>query len=162
MTVRFVLCSALMVIGSSTAGAQAPASPPAPAATVVLPCVQAHSAASRTVDAATARLEAARQTNSGPAMRAAVDDLDRLLRDLRAQLASCSAVIQAPQGAAIPKAATVIGDLKCGIAVDAKTAPRMLHQGQTYYFCNDDERAAFAREAAKAAPPPTSAPAHVH
>jgi YHS domain-containing protein len=245
MTVRFVLFLALMVIGSSTAGAQAPASPQAPAATVVLPCAQAQAVASQTADAATARLEAARQTNSGPAMRAAVDDLDRLLRDLRVQLAPCSAAMQAqapapashaghvmpaapaatgatapaspdahaghgaaappaaatrqpaasapaargvsrPAGVeapkadahaghaagspaaaapavATPKAATAIGDLKCRTTVDAKTAPRMLHQGQMYYFCNDEERAAFAKEAAKATPaPPKSAPAHAH
>jgi YHS domain-containing protein len=247
MTMRSALFFALMLIGPWTvaAGAQVPADPQAPAAAVVLPCVQAQAVASQTVDAATARLDAARQTNSGPAMRAAIDDIDRLLRDLGAQLAPCSAAMQAqapashaghampapapaaaapvPQSAAgahaghdsaptapavaprklaaptpaarapgrparvdapkadahaghaaespaaaapaaaIPKAATVLGDLKCRNTVDPKTAPRMLHQGQMYYFCNEDERAAFAKEAAKAAPAPTkSAPAHAH
>jgi YHS domain-containing protein len=246
MTIRSVLFSAVIAIGPWTAGAdaQAPASPQAPAATVILPCVQAQAVASQTVDAAAARLEGARQTNSGPTMRAAIDDLDRLLRDLRAQLAPCSAAMQAqapalhtghampvaapaagataPQAAAgahaghgattapaaaprefaaptpaartpmrparvdapkadtraghaaespaaaaptaaIPKAPTAIADLKCQNTVDPKTAPRMLHQGQMYYFCNEDERSAFAKEAAKAAPPPTkSAPAHAH
>jgi YHS domain-containing protein len=247
MTIRSVLFSALIVIGPWTAGAdaQAPARPQALAATVVLPCVQAQAVASQTVDAATARLEAARQTNSGPTMRAAIDDLDRLLRDLRAQLAPCSAAMQAQApasshaghvmpasapptdpvaapasgeataahsapappaaathqhaapapaarapsrparaevpkpdthaghaaessgtaapAAAIPKAATTIGDLKCRATVDPKTAPRMLHQGQMYYFCNDGERVSFAKEAAKTAPAPAkSTPAHAH
>jgi YHS domain-containing protein len=255
MTVRFVLFSALMTLGSSTAVAYAQASdnPQTPAATVVLPCVQAQAAAAQTVDAATARLETARQSNSGPAMRAAVDDLDRLLRDLRTQLAPCSAAMQAqapashaghalpaapasgatvPQAAAgahaghgapapptgvapqqaapaaaphqhaapspaaltpnrparteapeadahaghaaessaaaapaaaLPKAVTTIAALKCRAPVDPKTAPRMLHRGQMYYFCNEDERAAFAKEAATAPRAPAkSAPAHAH
>lgn len=246
MTVRSVLFSALMMVGpwAAAADAQALENPQAPAATVVMPCAQAQAVASQTVDVAIARLDAARQTNSGPSMRAAVDDLDRLLRDVRAQLAPCSAAMQAqapashaghampatapaagataPQAApaahtghsapappaaatrepaaptpaartptrparveapkadthaghaaespataapaaAIPKAATAISDLKCRNTVDPKTAPRMLHQGQMYYFCSEDARAAFAKEAAKAAPAPTkSAPAHAH
>lgn len=55
-------------------------------------CGQAQPTVARILEAANARLELARQNNSPAAMRAAVDDLQGALRDLRAQLAPCAAI----------------------------------------------------------------------
>lgn len=63
-------------------------------------CAQAQPVVSQLVTAAMARLEAARQQNSPAQMRAAVDDLQGTLRDLRAQLAPCAGL----QGGADPHA----------------------------------------------------------
>lgn len=65
-------------------------SSPAPAPAAVAQCAQAQLAMSATLNAAGARLEAARQTNSPAAMRAAIDDVQTLLRDVRTRLASCA------------------------------------------------------------------------
>ena len=61
--------------------------------------------------------------------------------------------------------ATSIAALKCGNGVDAKTAPRVLHQGQTYYFCSEQDRAEFVKNPAEYGVEPSStpsAPAHAH
>lgn len=65
----------------------------------VAECAQAQPHVMRTIDAANMRLETARQNNSPPAMRAAVDDLQDALRQLRAQLAACAGLqAAAPAG----------------------------------------------------------------
>jgi hypothetical protein len=63
-----------------------------PAAGAVAQCVQAQRSIAATLDAASARLEAARQTNSPAAMRAAIDDLQAALRDVRMRLGPCAAM----------------------------------------------------------------------
>ena len=55
-------------------------------------CAQVQPAVQQLLDAASTRLEAARQTNDAKELRAAVDVLDAALRDLRAQLAPCKKV----------------------------------------------------------------------
>jgi len=71
-----------------------------------------------------------------------------------------------PAGAARATAVappTSIADLRCTEAPDAKTAPRMLHQGRMYYFCTEASRAEFAKDPAKfVTAPPQAAPAHAH
>jgi len=68
-------------------------------------CARAQPVVARTVDAAMARLETARQANSPSQLRAAIEDLQGALRDVRAQLAPCAAMQQAagaPAGVAMP------------------------------------------------------------
>jgi YHS domain-containing protein len=57
--------------------------------------------------------------------------------------------------------ATSIDALMCQTQVDAKTAPRMLYEGRMYSFCNEQDRAEFAKNPAKylkALVPQTAAP----
>ena len=54
--------------------------------------------AERTIDRANQRLEAARLANSPAAMRAAIDDLQLALRQLRTDIAPCAA-LQLPAAA---------------------------------------------------------------
>lgn len=58
----------------------------------VAECAQAQPRLLQTIDATDMRLEAARQSNSPSAMRAAMDDLQGALGSLRAQLAVCAAL----------------------------------------------------------------------
>lgn len=61
--------------------------------------------------------------------------------------------------------ATSIAELTCQNQVDARTAPRVLHQGQMYYFCSEQDRAAFVKNPGKygvEASSTQSAPAHAH
>lgn len=55
-------------------------------------CARAQPVIAGTVDGAMARLEAARQANTPSQMRAAIDDLQGALRDVRAQLAPCASM----------------------------------------------------------------------
>ena len=62
-----------------------------------------------------------------------------------------------------PAPPTNIADLKCPSPVDARTAPRMLYQGRTYYFCMKASRVEFAKEPAKfVTAPPHVGPPHAH
>jgi YHS domain-containing protein len=67
-----------------------------------LQCAQAQPLVTRTIEAATARLETARQSNSPAQMRAAIDDLQGALRDVRAQLAPCAAIPTPMAGHTMP------------------------------------------------------------
>ena len=68
---------------------------------------------------------------------------------------------QAMTTAATP--ATALGDLKCRNEVDPKTAPRMLYQGRTYYFCTESDRTEFAKDPGKyVSAPAQKLPAHGH
>jgi YHS domain-containing protein len=69
----------------------------------------------------------------------------------------------APPPHLMPVPPTGIANLKCRTPVDPKTAPRMLHRGRMYYFCSEQDRAAFANDPSKyALPTGEAAPAHAH
>lgn len=53
-------------------------------------CLQAQTVVSEMLSDAAARVEAARQTNSSSVMRAAIDDMNALTRNLRSQIAPCA------------------------------------------------------------------------
>jgi YHS domain-containing protein len=70
-------------------------------------CAQAQAVVTSEIEAARARLEMARQTNSPAAMRAAVDALDGVLRAVRARLTPCT---QMSASAAGPMAGHVMAN----------------------------------------------------
>ena len=71
---------------------QHPAAPPAADAQ---DCAQAQIVVDALLQQMAARLEAARVSNSPADMRAAIDGLQTSVRDLRAQLAPCAALVPA-------------------------------------------------------------------
>lgn len=110
------LLAALALLMSATAARaqQPPATPPTTASAEVMQCAQAQMVVDRLLSAANTRLETARQANSAADMRAAVDELQATLRDVRAQLAPCASIQPAgdphaghtmPNAAASPAAA---------------------------------------------------------
>jgi YHS domain-containing protein len=74
----------------------APSQPPTTASAEVMQCAQAQMIVDQLLDAADARIELARQSNSPADMRAAVDALQATMRDVRAQLAPCANVQPPP------------------------------------------------------------------
>ncbi|MBI4888672.1 MAG: hypothetical protein HY824_16360 [Acidobacteria bacterium] len=97
----------------------------APAA--IAQCAQAQPAVVAALDAADARLEGARQTNSPAAMRAAIDDLQGALRDVRARLAPCAAprpVADPPAGRQAPPVASPAADPHAGHTMPAPAESR--------------------------------------
>lgn len=84
-----VALSAAVTVAAQHEGPQTTPAPQPPAA-MGAQCVQAQRVVVVTLDAASERLETARQTNSPAAMRAAIDDLQAVLRDVRTRLAGCT------------------------------------------------------------------------
>jgi YHS domain-containing protein len=98
-------------------------------------------------------------------MRAAIDDLQGALRDVRVQLAPCAAIstAAAPPPAADPHAGHTMPmvapskelkqpkviDPVTGLMVDPTTAPKTTYQRQTYYFSSEEARREFLRDPVK-------------
>ena len=99
MSITVLVAQALFVIvaAAGAAGQQSgnQAVGAGPGAATLARCAQAQPEITITIDAAAARLEAARQTNSPAAMRAAIDDVQAALRDVRIRLAPCAALAPA-------------------------------------------------------------------
>lgn len=102
MRIRTSLLAASLASGIGAPCLSAAQHPPAPGQSPMsaesVQCAQAQPVIAGTVDGAMARLEAARQANTPSQMRAAIDDLQGALRDVRAQLAPCASM-QPPAGA---------------------------------------------------------------
>lgn len=101
---RMIVATA-MVFAAATAvspralqheGHQTATAAPAQDAAAAASCARAHDTVGRLVEGAKLRLEAAKQTNSAAAMRDAIDDLQSVLVDISAQLASCATPAAAP------------------------------------------------------------------
>lgn len=90
--------AAILVPAIAWAGEQPAPQMTGVAQAALIQCAQAHSMAERTIDLADRRLEAARLANSPAAMRAAIDNLQAALRQLRADIAPCAGV-QSPAAA---------------------------------------------------------------
>jgi YHS domain-containing protein len=145
-------------------------------------CARVQPVIDNIIAAAMVRVESARLSNSPAEMRAAVDHLEAALRDIRAQLAPCSAaasatdphaghtmpgmpqVPEAPaEGAPMDHSKMPMGaeaqqgkvmDPVSGLRVDPATAPKTTYQGQTYYFSSEKTRKEFLESPAKFAKKP--------
>jgi YHS domain-containing protein len=157
--------------------------PGAPQASAEMtPCTRVQPVVNSIIAAAMTRLESARQSNSPAEMRAAIDQLEAAFRDIRAQLAPCSAAAAAadpqaghtmpgmpqPPGARAPAAPMdhskmpmggeakpgKVPDPVNGLMVDPSTARKTTYQGQTYYFSSDQTLKEFLQNPAKFAKKP--------
>lgn len=184
---RSVLAGALLLWGTpvaaqheghTTAGAPQPA---AVSPEQVTACVQSQQRVMALVDAASQRIEIARQTNETAAMRNAVDEIQATLSAVRSQLASC-AQLTAATPAADPHAGHVMPSASniqpsptaaqadlikapgCQADVDPKTSPQASHEGRIYYFCSESDRQRFVADPARylQAAPGASAAADPH
>ncbi|MPY86844.1 MAG: YHS domain-containing protein [Luteitalea sp.] len=113
-------------------------------------CSESAQSAVEDLDALAARLEQARQTNSAADMRNAVDDIHAALDRLRAQVRPCAQ--ETPSAKKTMDHArhgpSVAVDL-CAIEVDHRSAPHVMHEGKTYYFCSESDRQRFLADPAK-------------
>jgi ketosteroid isomerase-like protein len=83
---------ATMVFLAASAGALVSAQQPAATMPTATSCAQAQATIDQLLAAASARVESARLTNNTADMRAAVDGLQGLVRDVRTQLAPCASL----------------------------------------------------------------------
>ena len=86
-----IALASAFVPGTGVAQREAYAAGDPQAAAGMAQCAQVQPVVDNIITAATARLESARQSNSAAEMRAAVDNLQAALRDIRAQLSPCAA-----------------------------------------------------------------------
>jgi YHS domain-containing protein len=147
-------------------------------------CLRVQPVIQNIIKGATTRAEAARLSNSPVEMRAALEHLERALRDIGAQSAPCSAAAastdphaghgmpatqspastptaQPAAGAVDPHAGHSSGqaadkqmDPVNGLMVDPATAPKETYRGQTYYFSSEQSRKEFRANPAKFARKP--------
>lgn len=118
-------------------------------------CTRVQPVVERIIAVGMARLESARQTNSPAEMRAAVDHLEAAFRDIRAQLAPCSAAAADPHaGHTSGQPSEKSMDPVNGLTVDPSTAKRTTYQGQTYYFSSEQTLKEFLQNPAKFAKKP--------
>lgn len=148
--------------------AHQPASGPSPE---MVQCGRVQPAIDKIITGAMTRVESARLSNTPAEMRAAVDQLEAALRDIRAQLAPCAADEAAaghtmpgmPPAPPAPAAAPMdhskmpmgeaqpgrVMDPVNGLTVDSASAPKTTYQGQTYYFSSEQSRKEFLENPAK-------------
>jgi YHS domain-containing protein len=144
-------------------------------------CAQSQPAVQNIITAATARLESARQSNTPADMRAAIENFETALRDIRTLLAPCATAPAAPHaehampstpaapaadphaGHHMPAAQSAVAgkpqtdkprDPVNGLIVEPATAPKTAYQGQTYYFSSEESRKEFLANPAKFAKRP--------
>jgi hypothetical protein len=92
---RYVLFGSTLFLLTVSLGAQHQHPAPPPSTADAQDCAQAQVVVNGLLDRMAARLEAARLSNSPGDMRAAIDGLQASVRDLRAQLAPCAALVPA-------------------------------------------------------------------
>jgi len=152
------------------------------ASTEAAQCARVQPVVDNIIAAAMSRLESARQSNHPAEMRAAVDHLEGALRDIRTQLAPCSAAAAAadphaghtmagtqqspgpaPPAAPMDHSKMQMGgeaqpgkamDPVNGVVADPATAPKATYQGHTYYFSSEQTRKVFLKSPAKFAKKP--------
>lgn len=88
--VGLLLVAAVPGLSGATGVVQQPPGPPTTAAAEITQCAQAQMVVDQLLAAAMLRLDSARQSNAAADLRAAVDNLQNTLRDVRAQLAPCA------------------------------------------------------------------------
>lgn len=145
---------------------------------LVARCSQVQPAVRDALVSALARLEQARLSNTPAELRAAVDVVDRALRDVQVKLEPCvslrpQAVMAAPHshgpssgaamssgstepapsvpalaGAAESKGDPPMKDPRCTANIDPRIAPQASHAGQSYYFCSERDRQRFLADPA--------------
>jgi YHS domain-containing protein len=157
-----------------------PTAPQAPSAELTQ-CLRVQPVIENIITAARSRADTARLSNSPAEMRAAVEQLDAALRDVRAQLDACSKAsastdphaghtmpetparpaAEGPAGATDPHAghssmqpSDKQMDPVNGQMVDPATAPKTTYQGQTYYFSSEESRKEFLANPVKFANKP--------
>jgi YHS domain-containing protein len=141
-------------------------------------CLRVQPAIQNIIAAAMARAEAARLSNSPADLRAALDQLEAVLRDIRSQSAPCAAAAASadphaghtmpskqPAPATTAPAQPPAGDPHAGhmmmhqpakqkdpvsgVMVDPATAPNTTYQGQTYYFSSEQSKKEFLANPSK-------------
>lgn len=120
-------------------------------------CTRVQPVVEKIIAAGMARLESARQSNSPAEMRAAIDQLEAAFRDIRAQLAPCSAASTTADPHAGHSSAQQTDkqvDPVNGLIADPSTAKKTTYQGQTYYFSSEQTLKEFLQNPAKFAKKP--------
>jgi YHS domain-containing protein len=121
------------------------AGPPAETAPPGCHCAGTDASALALLDRIGARLEAARQSNSPAKMRAAMDELQAGLGELKSLESRCGG---APESrTAEPPAKPT--DPVCGMSVDPRSEFRATHGGKVYLFCSAGDRDKFLQEPSK-------------
>lgn len=121
-------------------------------------CHEHCTATSKLVRDASTAVSAAKDSGDQTRMRTALVQADRALSEMKSHLDTCMRMMghmgmdkgmgsmhgmdhgKASQGPAV--------DPVCGMTVDPKTAATATHEGVTYHFCSEEDRAKFLKDPA--------------
>lgn len=119
-------------------------------------CHEHCAATSKLIRDASAAVSAAKDSGDQERMRTALVQADKALTEMNSHVGMCMRMMghmgtgmgsmhgmdhgKAPQGQAV--------DPVCGMAVDPKTAASATHEGMTYYFCSEEDKARFLKDPA--------------
>ena len=118
---------------------------------------------SASIDRLMQRMDEAKQSNDPTKMRAALDEAQKPLADMRQHMSMCMNMMGMMQkmhgtggmmggmgmmgGPDAPAFATSAEQLDavCRMKVDPKAAPQANYKGTTYYFCSENDKATFLK-----------------
>ena len=104
------------------------------------------------VDDIAGLVEESRRASDATRARAPLDAATRAVREVRLHLASCIDTLRLiPQspGSRAPRFTTTTATLLevlCGVTIAAGAVPTATHEGQSYFFCSEVDRAEFQKD----------------
>ena len=114
-------------------------------------CHEHCTATSKLIRDASSAVAAAKDSGDQARMRAALVQADEALGEMKTHLDTCMRMMGhmgmgSMGGMSHGEQAGQAVDPVCGMAVDPKTAASATHQGVTYYFCSEEDRAKFLKD----------------
>jgi len=117
-------------------------------------CHEHCTATSKLIRDASAAVSAAKDSGDQARMRSALVQADKALTEMNTHVDTCMRMMghmgmASMQGMGHGKSQHGQAvDPVCGMAVDPKTAASATHEGVTYYFCSEEDRAKFLKDPA--------------
>jgi YHS domain-containing protein len=147
-----VLAFPIAALAQPAARTEPPSGLQTPVANELVQAINRHCLASWNLfDELQDSLEDVRDAADLKASQEGMTRVDHVIRNMAEQLGRCSdasRVLPRPQS---PAAGTEAGllDPVCRMPIDGKSSITATHQGKTYYFCSEHDRAAFQKDPAK-------------
>lgn len=118
-------------------------------------CGEHHSAAMKASDQVTLHLAEAKRSSTLSEMRTHVEAADKAMTDMKKHMSICMEMMHKMHGEKMgagtmgmgSNAATAakVVDPVCGMEVNTANAPTATYNGQTYYFCSEEDKAKFQK-----------------
>ena len=106
-------------------------------------CAEHHSAAMKAGDELGKHLAEAKGSATLAEMRTHVEMAEASIKEMKKHMSTC---MEMCAGHADKKASGKAVDPVCGMEIETAAAVTATHQGKTYYFCTEDNRAKFLKD----------------
>lgn len=157
----FLAIAAALLLGGSALAQQKPSTtqdkPQMSMDDMMKGCREHCEKTSASIDRMMQTMDQAKQSNDPERMRAALDQAQKPLADMKQHMSMCMNMMGMMQkmhgmggmmaGKDAPRMSTSPEQLDavCQMKVDPKTAPQATYNGTTYYFCSEGDKATFLK-----------------